>query len=1461
MQFDLLLVWGFNLILLVAFADLHGNGMNQHREPVDGEYTQSLRSYEFVVPHKVTHDGNFLTFSLPNYFKHDYSSKRRRRDDCDPDVINYNLHFNGRSHHIQLWPNHGFLSPETIAEFHYPGSETTIVARKLKRAGYIKTIDGVYYIEPVKDFCANEQGHHLHIIYGPDEYRFKRKAPENEDPSSSSSSLADDGFHTNCGTNEDWRKGWKRAFDTYYHYEQEQSYHRKQQGNGTSNHVDRRRSNGPHHRYLEVLVVADKMFLDFHKDKDHENYILAVMNMVSDYFHDSSTGNQLDVVVVRIIYLDDTISALDLSVSPEAGQTLKSFCKWQSEINPKDPDHPQHHDIAVLITRHDICSDETKNCDLLGLAYMASACVPSDACSINEDKGLILGVVIAHELGHIMGCQHDCEGEEGCPGNSGCPPKGHDDFNHVMAPYVTLATTAWSKCSRAYMRELLENNLGSCLSDEPHASSYKYDEILPGVMYDADYQCSLIFTNSTHCPVEPELFCDKLFCKVSPFKCQSNGQPPADGTKCSATKWCFKRKCIPMGERPNTIDGGWSKWGKYSDCSRTCGGGVQVSERTCSNPYPENGGAYCLGEEKRYKICNTKPCPLGTPSFRAQQCAEFNQIPRNGKFHQWVPYFPGGADGPNTCILYCINEDHVYAKLSPRIKDGTPCRIGTMDMCLTGQCRKVGCDWVLDSDAVNDKCGVCDGDNSGCKHISGSFSGGGSGYTKAAILPKGARNIVVRENASSENTIAISNRNKNFYLNGGNREESDGEKALGKDLGIYLHPQPNQEELYIAGPLHQTLVFYVVFYEPRNIGFTYEYYIRDKNFRVYSKKTKRRRADKRQVEVNENCGNKSKPKYHWDFVEWSKCSARCDGGETIAKPVCVNTQEGGGIVSEDCCKDSDRPDPKVKICNRGPCKAKWHVGEWGVCTGCKHQPGFQLRHVWCATESPHWEETDILTNTEKCIQQDGPKPKCKQLCTSSCTPACSRFHRDTDHYSLSGDYDRNFFLEYFGRINTIKLNPEGLIFGMAKTADRAGPNDPYGSIRKCDCEETKSSQQNSCSAKYSTQESAPSSTEPYPSEPCPPESYPLNNSSKETCSPDTSPSELGPLEPNPPKPFTLEPCSTETNPPEFCPSELTNPSDSCLPEPCPPEPYPLEPFPPETDPPESYTPDISAALPLFRKGESFDCQEKQSENKIQNPAPESVPEFCRDQSSELGPLIPIIGKTSKKHKPLVESRLRLRLRPQPIVHSDRTSVVAPVRPAPLDTQGKGRLILSSKKIKKSNDGNMKENLVLNAHSKQHHLNPTFKRERGFQRRRAGSKRIIRRERQQPQTHLLHGKTHPMAAVLVENPDSQQLKLRSGFKGKRRYRKSRHGRETSTRKPCIDIVQDKIPQKSLVVIEAPLKESPLNFSDFTFEHLGDVASGTLDLAHAKILSGTEAIKAQETTRNGTKESQSDIIGNE
>lgn len=35
---------------------------------------------------------------------------------------------------------------------------------------------------------------------------------------------------------------------------------------------------------------------------------------------------------------------------------------------------------------------------------------------------------------------------------------------------------------------------------------------------------------------------------------------------------------------PDSVDGGWGPWKDYSQCSRTCGGGVSFTERHCDNP-------------------------------------------------------------------------------------------------------------------------------------------------------------------------------------------------------------------------------------------------------------------------------------------------------------------------------------------------------------------------------------------------------------------------------------------------------------------------------------------------------------------------------------------------------------------------------------------------------------------------------------------------------------------------------------------------------------------------------------------------------------------------------------------------------------------------------------------------------------------------------------------------------------
>lgn len=37
----------------------------------------------------------------------------------------------------------------------------------------------------------------------------------------------------------------------------------------------------------------------------------------------------------------------------------------------------------------------------MGLAHVAAACDSTKAACINEDSGLLLGIVIAHEVGHV----------------------------------------------------------------------------------------------------------------------------------------------------------------------------------------------------------------------------------------------------------------------------------------------------------------------------------------------------------------------------------------------------------------------------------------------------------------------------------------------------------------------------------------------------------------------------------------------------------------------------------------------------------------------------------------------------------------------------------------------------------------------------------------------------------------------------------------------------------------------------------------------------------------------------------------------------------------------------------------------------------------------------------------------------------------------------------------------------
>lgn len=75
-----------------------------------------------------------------------------------------------------------------------------------------------------------------------------------------------------------------------------------------------------------------------------------------------------------------------------------------------------------------------------------------------------------------------------------------------------------------------------------------------------------------------------------------------EGNNCSA--WIF----VDLSDKP--IDGGWSDW-DCGECSVPCGGGTQICTRTCTNPFPQNGGDYCVGSSVSTQICNTQSCTVG----------------------------------------------------------------------------------------------------------------------------------------------------------------------------------------------------------------------------------------------------------------------------------------------------------------------------------------------------------------------------------------------------------------------------------------------------------------------------------------------------------------------------------------------------------------------------------------------------------------------------------------------------------------------------------------------------------------------------------------------------------------------------------------------------------------------------------------------------------------------------------
>ena len=61
--------------------------------------------------------------------------------------------------------------------------------------------------------------------------------------------------------------------------------------------------------------------------------------------------------------------------------------------------------------------------------------------------------------------------------------------------------------------------------------------------------------------------------------------------------------CFPL------VDGNWTSWIEWGNCSVTCGDGAKTRSRTCTDPSPANGGSDCVGSPSETDACSTSDCP------------------------------------------------------------------------------------------------------------------------------------------------------------------------------------------------------------------------------------------------------------------------------------------------------------------------------------------------------------------------------------------------------------------------------------------------------------------------------------------------------------------------------------------------------------------------------------------------------------------------------------------------------------------------------------------------------------------------------------------------------------------------------------------------------------------------------------------------------------------------------------
>lgn len=309
----LLSLWLIAAALVEVRTSADGQAGNEDMVQIDLPIKRQ-REYELVTPVSTNFEGHYLSHILSANHK-----KRSTRDvSSNSEQLFFNITAFGRDFHLRLKPNTQLVAPGAVVEWH----ETTLVPGNLTEpihdhqpgraseriwkteplqtncayvgdimdvpgtsvaisncdglAGMIKSDNDEYFIEPLeRGKQMEEEKGRIHVVY-------KRSAVEQAPVDMSQD------FHYG----ESNLEGLDDLGTVYSSVDQ--------QLNET---MRRRRHAGENDYNIEVLLGVDDSVVRFHGKEHVQNYLLTLMNIVNEIYHDESLGVHINVVLVRMIML------------------------------------------------------------------------------------------------------------------------------------------------------------------------------------------------------------------------------------------------------------------------------------------------------------------------------------------------------------------------------------------------------------------------------------------------------------------------------------------------------------------------------------------------------------------------------------------------------------------------------------------------------------------------------------------------------------------------------------------------------------------------------------------------------------------------------------------------------------------------------------------------------------------------------------------------------------------------------------------------------------------------------------------------------------------------------------------------------------------------------------------------------------------------------------------------------